>query len=63
MRHVLKSPFFADYLDLPIRQNEESLEEFLKLPLQLLVKFRNTNSLTSRIREVLKNQIAKKCRH
>ncbi len=50
--------FAADYLDLPIRQNEESLEEFLKAaPAQLLVKFKNTNSLTSRIREVLKSQI------
>ncbi len=50
--------FAADYLDLPIRQNEETLEEFLKAaPAQLLVKFKNTNSLTSRIRDVLKSQI------
>jgi len=50
--------FAADYLDLPIRQDEASLEEFLKAaPAQLLVKFKNTNSLTSRIREVLKSQI------
>lgn len=50
--------FAADYLDLPIRQNDESLEEFLKTaPAQLLVKFKNVNSLTSRIRDVLKSQI------
>lgn len=50
--------FAADYLDLPIRQTEENLEEFLKAaPAQLLVKFKNTNSLTSRIRDVLKSQI------
>ncbi|MFW2125168.1 AraC family transcriptional regulator ligand-binding domain-containing protein, partial [Acinetobacter ursingii] len=41
--------FAADYLDLPIRQDEKTLEEFLKAaPAQLLVKFKNTNSLTSR---------------
>lgn len=50
--------FAADYLDLPIRQNEDTLAEFLKTaPAQLLVKFKNTNSLTNRIREVLKSQI------
>jgi AraC-like DNA-binding protein len=50
--------FAADYLDLPIRQTEETLTEFLKTaPAQLLVKFKNTNSLTNRIREVLKSQI------
>lgn len=50
--------FAADYLDLPIRQNEASLEEFLKsAPAQLLVNFKNTNSLTSRIRDVLKSHI------
>ena len=50
--------FAADYLDLPLRQTEADLEEFLKAaPAQLLVKFKNTNSLTSRIREVLKSQI------
>lgn len=50
--------FAADYLDLPIRQDAESLEEFLKnAPADLLVKFKNTHSLTSRIRDVLKSQI------
>lgn len=50
--------FAADYLDLPIRQDEASLEQFLRTaPAQLLVKFKNTNSLTSRIREVLKAHI------
>lgn len=50
--------FAADYLDLPIRQTEASLQEFLKsAPAQLLVKFKNASSLTSRIREVLKSHI------
>ena len=50
--------FAADYLDLPIRQTEASLDEFLKTaPAQLLVKFKNSSSLTSRIREVLKTHI------
>ena len=50
--------FAADYLDLPIRQDEKTLEGILKAaPAQLLVKFKNTNSLTSRIRDVLKSQI------
>jgi AraC-like DNA-binding protein len=50
--------FAADYLELPIRQNENTLQEFLKTaPAQLLVKFKNASSLTSRIREVLKNHI------
>lgn len=50
--------FASDYLDLPIRQNESTLQEFLKTaPAQLLVKFKNANSLTSRIREVLKVHI------
>ena len=50
--------FAADYLDLPIRQTDASLDEFLKTaPAQLLVKFKNASSLTSRIREVLKVHI------
>ena len=50
--------FAADYLDLPIRQTEETLAEFLKsAPAGLLVKFKNTNSLTNRIRDVLKSHI------
>ena len=50
--------FAADYLELPIRQTEASLQEFLKsAPAQLLVKFKNASSLTSRIREVLKSHI------
>ncbi|GAB3047312.1 AraC family transcriptional regulator [Acinetobacter apis] len=50
--------FAADYLDLPIRQTTETLEEFLKIgPTQFLINFKNTNSLTSRIRDVLKNHI------
>lgn len=50
--------FAADYMELPIRQNEATLQEFLKTaPAQLLVKFKNASSLTSRIREVLKSHI------
>lgn len=50
--------FAADYLALPIRQTEDTLAEFLKTaPAKLLVKFKNTNSLTSRIRELLKTHI------
>lgn len=50
--------FAADYLDLPIRQSEASLDEFLKTaPAQLLVKFKNASSLTSRIRDLLKTHI------
>lgn len=48
----------SDYLDFPIRQNRDTLEEFLKhAPAQLLVKYKNTNSLTSRIRDILKSHI------
>jgi AraC-like DNA-binding protein len=50
--------FAADYLSLPIRQTEDTLVEFLKIaPAKLLFKFKNTNSLTSRIRELLKSHI------
>lgn len=50
--------FAADYLELPIRQDENSLNDFLRTaPAQLLVKFKNANSLTSRIRDVLKEHI------
>lgn len=47
--------FPADYLELPIQQDEDTLEVFLRTaPARLLVKFKNTHSLTSRIRELLK---------
>lgn len=50
--------FAADYLDLPLRQTEENLEEFWKLRLlSFWLNLKNTNSLTSRIRDVLKSQI------
>ena len=50
--------FAADYLDLPIQQDESSLNAFLKsAPAQLLVKFKNSNSLSARIRELLKHHI------
>lgn len=50
--------FAADYLDLPIRQDANTLEEFLK-PHQhnCWWSLKNNNSLTSRIRDVLKSQI------
>ncbi len=51
--------FAADYLALPIRQTEDTLAEFLKTaPARLLIKFKNTNSLTARIRELLKSNIS-----
>lgn len=50
--------FASDYLDFPIRQTAETLEEFLKYaPAQLLVKYKNSHSLTSRIRDILKAHI------
>ncbi|MDO4222710.1 MAG: AraC family transcriptional regulator [Acinetobacter sp.] len=50
--------FASDYLDFPIRQDGDSLEEFLKYaPAQLLIKYKNTHSLTSRIRDILKAHI------
>jgi len=46
--------FAADYLTLPIKQTEETLEEFLKAsPAQLLIKPKGNSLLTSRIRELL----------
>lgn len=50
--------FASDYLDFPVRQNAESLEDFLKTaPANLLVKYKNSHSLTSRIRDILKTHI------
>lgn len=50
--------FATDYLDLPIRRTKENLEDFLKYaPANLLVKYKNNNSLSSRIRDILKAHI------
>jgi AraC-like DNA-binding protein len=47
--------FAADYLDLPIVQNERSVKEFLRTaPESILVKYKNGSSLTARIRRRLR---------
>ena len=50
--------FAADYLDIPIRQTEANLDDFLRTaPAQLLVKFKDSSSLTVRVREMLKTYV------
>jgi AraC-like DNA-binding protein len=45
----------ADYLDLPIVQNERSVKEFLRTaPESILVKYKNGSSLSARIRRRLR---------
>jgi AraC-like DNA-binding protein len=47
--------FAADYLDLPIVQNERSVKEFLRTaPENILVKYKNGSSLSARIRRRLR---------
>jgi AraC-like DNA-binding protein len=47
--------FDAAYLDLPVVQNERSLKEFLRVaPQNILVKYKNANSLAARIRRRLR---------
>lgn len=47
--------FDADYLDLPIVQNERSVKEFLRTaPESILVKYKNGSSLSARIRRRLR---------
>jgi AraC-like DNA-binding protein len=47
--------FDAACLDLPVVQNERTVKEFLRIaPENILVKYKNTNSLTARIRRRLK---------
>lgn len=47
--------FDALYLDLPVIQSERSMKEFLRgAPANFLVKYRNSNSLTAKIRRRLR---------
>ena len=47
--------FAADYLDLPIVQNERTIKEFLRTaPENILVKYKNGSSLSARIRRRLR---------
>jgi AraC-like DNA-binding protein len=47
--------FDASYLDLPVVQNERSLKEFLRTaPESILVKYKNSSSLTARVRRRLR---------
>jgi AraC-like DNA-binding protein len=51
--------FDARWLDLPVVQNTQSLQEFLlQAPASLLVKYRDQSSLTERIRRLLRRHIA-----
>lgn len=50
--------FDAQWLDLPVVQNTQSLGEFLKqAPASLLVKYRDQSSLTERIRRLLRRHL------
>jgi AraC-like DNA-binding protein len=47
--------FEADYLDLPVVQNERSVKEFLRTaPENILVKYKNGSSMSARIRRRLR---------
>lgn len=47
--------FEADYLDLPVVQNERSAKEFLRTaPENILLKYKNGSSLTARVRRRLR---------
>jgi AraC-like DNA-binding protein len=50
--------FAADYLDLPIVQNERSVKDFLRTaPESILVKYKNGSSLGARIRRRLRQML------
>lgn len=50
--------FDAHWLDLPVVQNPQSLREFLAgSPANLIVKYRDTSSLTDRIRRLLRKRL------
>jgi AraC-like DNA-binding protein len=50
--------FAADYLKLPVMQNERSVKEFLRTaPESILVKYKNGSSLSARIRRRLRQQL------
>lgn len=47
--------FDAAYLNLPVIQNEQSMKDFLRvIPENILVKYKNSNSLTAKIRRRLR---------
>jgi AraC-like DNA-binding protein len=47
--------FEASYLDLPVVQNERSIKEFLRTaPESILLKYKNSSSLTARVRRRLR---------
>lgn len=51
--------FDARWLDLPVVQNPQSLEEFLRqAPASLLIKYRDQTSLTERIRRLLRRHLS-----
>lgn len=51
--------FDAKWLDLPVVQNAQTLEDFLKsAPFDLLVKYQDRASLTDRIRRMLRQHLA-----
>jgi AraC-like DNA-binding protein len=51
--------FDARWLDLPVVQNSQSLQEFLQqVPTSLLVKYRDQTSLTERIRRLLRRHLS-----
>ena len=50
--------FDACYLDLPVVQDEQSVKEFLRaIPENILVKYKNTNGLTAKIRARLRQAL------
>jgi AraC-like DNA-binding protein len=50
--------FASEYLDQPVIQNEQSVKEFLRIiPENILVKYKNTNSLTAKIRRRLRQTL------
>ncbi len=50
--------FDSEYLDRPVIQDEQSVKEFLRtIPENILVKYKNTNSLTAKIRRRLRQTL------
>jgi len=51
--------FEARWLDLPVVQNPQTLREFLaRAPVDLLIKYRDSSSITERIRRLLRRQLS-----
>lgn len=58
-QHRFGFRFEARWLDLPVVQNPQSLQEFLRqAPASLLVKYRDQSSLTERIRRLLRRHLS-----